>query len=371
MSNNPITPPDYTNSILNVSNSLLKYYHVPNPHPTHKTVDTFLNTQYDHIIYLLLDGLGTNIIKYHLNKSDTLYTYMQEEITSVFPPTTVAATNAVISGRAPIENGHLGWVQYFKKEDTNLVVFKNEDFYTGHKPSENLRDKYLRYDRLVDQIKAKNPHLTTREFMPNIVDPKGPKTFKEQVERVLLHTHNHDQTFSYVYWVEPDLSQHEYGIDSDEIHTLLKELNEEVTSLINQLPQNSLLVGIADHGLTNVEPLPLYDNPELNNLLQRKTSIEPRATNFFVKPHKHDAFEKIFQSSFGDYYQLYTKEDLRKSHLLGNGKEHPMLESFLGDYLAIATSNKMFTLSDKKQHKAHHAGLTEAEMMVPLILYKK
>ena len=70
-----------------------------------------------HIIYVLLDGLGLNVVKKHLSKDDALRKYCLKGISSVFPPTTVAATNAVLSATPPIVNGHIGWVQYFDKED--------------------------------------------------------------------------------------------------------------------------------------------------------------------------------------------------------------------------------------------------------------
>ena len=103
--------PDYNNSIMNVSNSILKYYGVKTNYNGIDILDKKLENEYNHIIYILLDGMGSNIVKKLLKKSDGLRRYMRKEITSVFPPTTVAATDAVISGVPPITNGHLGWVQ--------------------------------------------------------------------------------------------------------------------------------------------------------------------------------------------------------------------------------------------------------------------
>lgn len=370
MSNNNYKKPDYKNSILNVSNSLINYYNVPPHHDTHPFLDGYLNEKYDHIIYLLMDGLGTNVIKKHLNKSDALYKYMQKEITSVFPPTTVAATNAVLSAKSPIETGYLGWVQYFPKEDTNLIVFKGLDFYTDEKFGD-LRFKYLEYPSILKQISSYAPHVKTKQFMPSVVEKDGGNSFKEQVDRVLMFTHNNDETFSYVYWIEPDLSQHIEGTDSKTISLLLEDLNQSFTSLISNLPKNTLVVGIADHGLTNVKSINLNNYKDITSLLIRKTSLEPRAINFFVKPGKHDIFKAHFNGYFDDNFDLYTKQELLESGLLGPGKKHDMVDHFLGDYIGIATGEYMFSITDKKVYKGHHAGLTKDEMMVPLIVYKK
>ena len=135
--------PDYTNSIMNVTNSILKHYNAPTLHPSIPFLDAELAKGYNHIIYILLDGMGTNVIHNHLLKTDGLRKHLKKEITSVFPPTTVAATDAVLSGIPPISNGYLGWTQYFEKEDSNCVVFLNIDYYTHEPLKENLREKYL------------------------------------------------------------------------------------------------------------------------------------------------------------------------------------------------------------------------------------
>lgn len=370
MSNNPYKKPDYKNSILNISNSLINYYNVPPHHETHPLLDGYLNKKYNHIIYLLMDGLGTNIIKKHLKESDALYKYMQKEVTSVFPPTTVAATNTVLSAKSPIETGYLGWVQYFPKEDTNLIVFKGIDFYT-EKVIGDLRFKYLEYPSILKQINAYAPHVQTKQFMPSVVEKTGGNSFNEQVDRVLTFTHNNDETFSYVYWIEPDLSQHIEGTDSKAIKLLLEDLNQTFTSLISNVPDNTLVVGIADHGLTNVKSINIHDYKDITSLLIRNTSLEPRAINFFVKPDKLDIFKVVFNGHFGDIFDLYTKQELLNSGLLGPGEKHKMVDAFLGDFVGIAKAEYMFSITDKKTYKGHHAGLTLDEMMVPLIVYKK
>ena len=68
---------------------------------------------------------------------------------------------------------------------------------------------------------------------------------------------------------------------------------------------------------------------------------------------------------------LLTKQELLDSNLLGYGDKHELIDMFIGDYIGIAISNILFSLNGKKSYKAHHAGLLEDEMMVPLIIFKK
>ena len=45
------------------------------------------------------------------------------DMEAVYPPTTVAATTALLSGKYPIETGWLGWTQYFRKSNLYVEMF--------------------------------------------------------------------------------------------------------------------------------------------------------------------------------------------------------------------------------------------------------
>lgn len=366
-----IVYPNYEDSIMNVSNSILKHYGIKNKYASIKTLDDELNKGYNHVIYILLDGFGSNLVKNLLDKDDYMSKYMAKEITSVFPPTTVAATDSVLSAVPPIVNGHLGWVQYFEKEDVNLVVFYNQDFYNEKRIiSENLRNKYLSFERISEQISKNNPDVITNEIFPSFMK-NGSESFKEEIERVLIVTHNTDKSFSYLYWVEPDLVEHKTGIYSKETKKVVSDLNKDFTELVENINDDTIVICIADHGLTDIKDLPLFENKELINMLKRNPSIEPRALNFFVKDGLLEEFKDLFNKSYDKYFKLYTKQEILDSKLFGEGKHHKLIDMFLGDYIALAIDKYMFTLGTEKKHIAHHAGMSEDEMMVPLIIYSK
>lgn len=366
-----IVKPDFTNSIMNVSNSFLHYYGIETDYPGIKMLDIELSKDYDHIIYILLDGMGANIVKEHLNEDDGLRKYMKSEITSVFPPTTVAATNAVLSGVPPISNGFLGWVQYFKNEDTDLTVFLNSDFYTGKRFDVDLKEKYLSYENIVTKVQKHNTDVITNVFFPGFIDGSSVESFKDEIDKVLVVNHNTDKSFSYLYWTQPDLTEHVAGIHSQETKEVLQALNSDFEDLTNEVVEGTIIVVLADHGLTDVEEINLFNYEKLTNMLERKPSIEPRATNFFVKDGFLEKFKIEFNKHFTSKYILLNKDEVIKSNTFGVGVKHKLFDQFLGDYLAIAIDKYMFTLSDSKGYKAHHAGLSEDEMMVPLIIYTK
>ena len=366
-----IIKPDYTNSIMNVSNSFLNHYNIKTDYPGIPLLDKELQNNYDHIFYILLDGMGVNVINAHLDENDALRKYMRQSVTSVFPPTTVAATNAVLSALPPITNGYLGWVQYFKEENSDIAVFLNKDFYTNEELPEIVRDKYLSYDNIIKRIHKQNPDVITNQFFPGFIEGSDTESFKDEIDKALMVAHNTDQSFSYLYWTQPDLFEHVHGTYSKEVKTVLKGLNKDFEDLLDNVPPNSMAVVIADHGLIDVEEINLFQYENLTNMLVRKPSIEPRAINFFVKEDKLIEFKEEFNTLFTGKYILLSKDEVFKSNTFGEGVKHPLIDMFVGDYLGIAIDKYMFSLSGKKMYKAHHAGTSEEEMMVPLIIFTK
>lgn len=363
--------PDYKNSILNVTATILNYYHAHSQYDDIAILKKELTKEIKHVVLILLDGMGVNIINKYLKPDDFLYKHMKKVITSVFPPTTVAATNTVLSGLPPYSTGYLGWVQYFKKEDTNAIVFLNEDFYDKTRKFDKiLRDTYLTYPTIYDRIHKHSPQVKTYELFPSFrID--GFDSLDEQVDRVIEISKIDEDNFSYVYWTEPDLTQHDYGIDSDVTKEKLLGLNRSIEKLSRDINKDSLIVVIADHGLTNVEGINLYLDSDIMQLLKRMPSMEPRATNFFIKRFHKNKFKKIFENRYGEYFKLVTKSELYESELLGTGIKHDLLDQFLGDFIAISISNKMFNLKEHSRFVGHHAGLTQDEMEVPLIIYRQ
>lgn len=367
-----IVKPNYKNSIVNVSNSLLNYYGLNTKHIALNKLDLELEANPKHVTLILLDGLGVNVLRRHLKKEDALYKYMVSEISSVFPPTTVAATNAVLLGETPYETGYLGWVQYFEKENSNYTIFLDEDFYDSTRVfSESLTNKYLYRPTIFDRIKEHRKDVNVQVLFPSSIVEGGASTFCDVLDRNIEHLLGSEKTCSYLYWTEPDSTLHYSGVESKDVKEVVENLNSDFENYLKRLPDESLVIVIADHGHINIEEVPFLEDENLVSTFERYPSIEPRCTNFFVKEGERSKFEIAFAKSYGSDYKLYSKDEFMKEGLIGFGEKHPLLDSFIGDYIAVAIGNKMFKLNKDKIFLSHHAGLTEDEIIVPLILYFK
>ena len=113
--------PDYDNCIANLACSMMKHFGVEPPNPTLPLVDGLLDKRYKNVVVLLLDGMGNNIIEANLAPDGFFRSHLAGTYSSVFPPTTVAATTAMDSGLFPVQSAWLGWTGYFPEIDRNVV----------------------------------------------------------------------------------------------------------------------------------------------------------------------------------------------------------------------------------------------------------
>ena len=359
--------PDYNNSTANLANSILKEFGIMDEtKPTLKLCDELLEKRYKNIVVLLLDGMGKNIIDRNLEQDGFLKNHLVGTYNSVFPPTTVAATTSIDNAKNPIEHSWLGWDCYFKEIDKNVTVFLNTESGTEKQAAEyHVAGHYLPYQRIVDKI---NESGDGEAYYASPFVKPYPSDFSAICARIKKLCAQAGKKYIYAYWNEPDATMHKTGCYSMFSKSVLKELEQKVEALCGSL-EDTLVIITADHGQVDSYGVTLTDYPKILECLVRMPSIEPRALNLFVKSGMEQRFEQLFKDAFGEKFLLLTKVQVREQELFGTGEEHPRFEEMLGDYLAIAVSDLSVYNSREEMERfiGVHAGLTEEEMVVPLV----
>ena len=380
--------PDYENCLVNVSNSLLKYYGLENGHPSLEVLDRYLEKGYKNVVWLVLDGFGSQLIQDNLGEGSFLGKHQVSQITSVFPPTTAAATTSIVTGKTPVEHGWLGWELYFESVDQVVTTFFNT---LKKNPKEQAASYHLAQRELViktiisrmNQLGNIKGHwispfpkdtLVSADASSDRIDLinydfRNLDTLFNQLENLCQGS---EKKFIYAYSMEPDSLMHELGTKDIKVVELMKYLDKKVAQLCENL-EDTLLIVTSDHGHIDAGGyFFLSDYPELKNMLVRETSIEPRAVNFFVKDGLKEAFSSRFNELFGKDFLLLSKREVLEKQLFGPGAPHKKFESFLGDFLAIGITDKgILDEFHPNPKKGFHAGGTLEEMMVPLIIIEK
>ncbi len=361
--------PDYNNSLTNLSNSILKYFGIDTYHSTISEVDAILEEKhYQNVVLLLYDGMSSSLMKKNLGDDSFLNSHKMKDISSVFPPTTTAATTSVLSGLNPNEHGWLGWDLYFKELDETVTMFLNTKKDRDERiADESVAEKYYPYQSIIELI---NETTKAKAYYLKPFGNDGYKTLEEMHQKICELCKTNERKFIYAYWDEPDHTMHDVGTNAEEVIELFKEIDVKTKTLCEKL-EDTLVIVIADHGHLNCESITLQDYPDIWSLLRQDISIEGRACAFFIKEGRQKEFEELFQKYFGEYFYLYSKKEVMEQNLFGVGMNHAYFADSLGDYLAVAVENKYFRYDENSiELYSMHAGLTEDEMMVPLITYE-
>ncbi|MFB0918445.1 MAG: alkaline phosphatase family protein [Clostridiaceae bacterium] len=362
-------------SIIGIPNSILKNFELTPFHPTLEFLDQKLSKNPKNVVLLVIDGMGSMFLDLNLNEDSPFIVNRLGDLKTVFPATTVAATTSLKTGLYPVEHGLLGWSMYFKEVEDNIDVFPNTGSDGMVFEDYHVASRYLPFTDLVTLINSKKLE-GLHEFNAMEISPFSDHKVKGIVELTgtiykTITEPTNTRNFIYGYLPDLDTKMHHSGVNSKDAKRTLKRIQNEIMNLVN-VSNDTLFIITADHGLLDTENVCIKDYPELTNLLKRPPSIEPRALAFYIKDNCGDEFEKLFKYYFGEDYLLYSKDEVIRSGIFGNGNENPRFKESIGDYLAIATGNKaIFNRREETlKLKGNHAGLTPFETIVPLIVFE-
>lgn len=363
---------NYNECLTNLACSIRKYFGLEYKHNTLDYIDEILESKKPkNVVTILCDGMGSKIIDRVLDENSFLIKNRLKDITTVFPATTVAATTSMMTGLNPVESGMLGWDMYFKEIDKTITTFLNSekgDF--DYKPLQeaiDYKEKYMKTKSIMEEISEKT------EYSGYTLFPFGDNAYNDldDMFNIIEEKCNQEgKKYIYAYSTEPDSTMHELGTDCIEAKELILELNKRIENLSSKVEDTVIFV-VADHGHKNIINIDLNDYPDIVQCLVRNTSLEPRAVNFFIKEEKKEEFVNLFDKYFSNDFELYTKEEIINSKLFGDGDENEIFRDSLGDYLAIAITDKALLYIGSDVLKSHHAGYTNDEIFVPLIVIDK
>ena len=363
--------PEYDNSIVSLASSIRKYFELDYYHNTLNDIDKLLEEYTPkNVVVLLFDGMGSRLIKNVLGENSFLYKNMLREISSVTPSTTTAATTSMLTGLTPKEHGWLAWDLYFKNENKIVTMFTNKIKDTDiDADTTSLARKYYPYKTISEQINENNKYYS--KIIATFNENKY-EDIDDMINKINNSLNIKDKNYIYVYNPEPDTTMHITGTDSGDTKAYFELINKKVEELYNTISDNTIIFVVADHGHINCDTIILKDYKDIFDTLDGDTSFEGRLCSFKIKKGKEKEFESLFNKYFSNYFILMTKEELLKNNLLGSGIEHKYFRDSLGDYFALAYSNKYFKYQNIGHiHKSTHAGLTIDEMKVPLIVLNK
>ncbi len=374
--------PNYDRSILSTTASILRHFGAQAHYPTLPELDAVLATKPKHVALVILDGSGVIPTDGALSADSYLRSHRAATVTSIFPSTTTAANTSYYNGQSAYEHGWLGWQLYFKEYATDAVTFMRTTYY-AHRPIEGPQPAValMPYETVFEQIRKSDPGVALQSIMAfdSYCEHGADETlriadFAGLCDQVAAIAAKDERTYTIAYWGEPDTSMHEFGVGTPEAVQQFRHLDDQLRRLSARLC-DTLLIVTADHGLINSTTHDISRMPEIMDCLVLPPSIEGRATAFYVKPHRQNAFERAFKERFRDEFLLLSREDVYRTGVFGREARHPKFDDLIGDYVACAIGGTSiaYNVPGIEGHKliGMHAGLTDDEMLVPVVLDRK
>lgn len=381
MKENEIIFPNYEHSILNIINTILKYYNVETRYKGLPELEKKLQKKYKNIVLIILDGMGEHVLK-SISPNQFFGNNKIDIVTSVCPSTTTAALTTYYSGRPPIETGWIAMSQYFKEYGRAIEMLRKKDSYTGEKINSSRIDVFdlIKYVPIYEQIENSQPDVKAYEINPVHCEARSKRninanTIDLMCDSIKAICNNNEKNFILAYSDNPDVLLHKHGCKSEEVKEFITQTEKKIEKMCNELKDSNTFVIIsADHGHKDIEKVyNILDLKEIQDCIIMPASLESRAVTFWVKEDKKEKFEKYFKDNMKDEFVLFSKEEFLNKNLLGYGNKHPKIDDFIGDYIAVAISSSIIKLEtniskEKANKKSTHCGFTPNEMEVPLIV---
>lgn len=341
------------------------------------------------VILLVVDGLGLLALDAARERGDVpglAGAHHAATLTSVFPPTTAAATTSLQFGIAPATHGMAGYTLYFPaiKRVVNMITWRLAGSEQDPTPPPDPR-RMLRQSNvfkvvqragldagIVSNIWFEHSPLTIAQAEG--VRYRGYRTVAEFARRLMREVERPGRRFVFAYWDGFDALGHTWGSDSDvsrlELRLLDQALREGFFEPLAELGEDVAVLLTADHGHTPTpieDRLSLADVPGLVRHLAHRPTGEPRqlGLRFDVDPHP---FRRAILKQWPGQVAVGDMREALAAGLYGPPPHHPELEQRLGDTLVLARGSAAINFpGGASGSRGGHGSLSAAEMLVPLL----
>lgn len=378
--------PDFDNSLLNLTASIsLCYGCSPSYKPlTRLSLDGLKSKK--NVILMVIDGLGYNFFKENVS-NQLLINGDLGAITSVFPSTTAVAITSILTGKSPHEHALTGWFVYLKELGSVSKILPLAPRYSDSlyfNNDEESNDVYG-FDSLIDNFKVDSHFIHLNKYQNDAYQKllRGKSHFHgfdnisemaTQVNKVVSSTES-SKKFIYAYWNGLDAISHTYGYNSPEACQHFTDIQEQIIEVAQTInTQDTALIVTADHGFINVpddHKFRVKDIPGLRECLVLPLMGEPRSPYCYLRSGKEKQFIETWEKYLSSYSQLFHIDELLEKQVFGLNDKHNKFSDRVGDYVIVMNDSYVLIdnvlLEKEMDLVGYHGGLTQNEMLVPLI----
>jgi hypothetical protein len=333
------------------------------------------------VVLFLIDGLGDNYLR--RQASGELARRRRGAITSVFPSTTASAITTTYTGCTPLEHGLTGWFTYFGEAGyvAAPLPFRTRGENVPLREKGFLPQRAFSAEPIFASLARRSFVLTQQQIVDSDynlhhcagAERRGHKTRDELVEHVEAAVKSGPAPkFVYAYWPEYDAISHRQGSLGGEAAAEFARIDAAFGRLVARLSgTGTLILATADHGFIDSpreESLELP--PALASMLKLPLCGERRVAYCHV--HDAEAFSARAKDWLGGRGEVRRSAELVGEGWFGPGEPHPRFAERIGDVVllmrGLATVKDWTPGEPRHLHIGNHGGLSEDEMVIPLIV---
>lgn len=334
-----------------------------------------------HIILVLADGLGMNLIE-RLPGDSFFRRHMVMEMQAVFPSSTAPAITSLATGCWPAEHAVPGWFVYLPDDEIIATILPFIERFSkrplaevGIDPERALPVPSLLPRFAHEAICYMPSHITGSVYSdylsggPPQVPYKRLSAATDAIATRVFETPRPTYTYLYVPFI--DAAEHKHGPYTKPVAKTVARVEQAIESLAEKVAGRARVIVTADHGLTRVDrrhQTELKDGDPLLDLLRLPPTGEPRVPLFFTRDGALEDFADAFRERFGATHALLTIDEVDELRLLGPEPLAAETRRRLGDFMAISATADAISYKPDEPMLGYHGGLLPGEMRVPLIV---
>jgi hypothetical protein len=342
----------------------------------------------DHLIFLLADGLGIDLID-RTPRNSWLRRHTLRSIIAPFPSTTTTAVTSLLTGEHPAQHSVIGWWVHLPEIASPATVFTHDRAVDGRSlddlevdvaticPTAPMLPRMTRTATFVAPEAIVDSPYT--RYMAGTCQRVGYRGHEEAVSAILRTIMESDgPTFTYWYTSSPDSEAHEEGVNSDRVFRSMDRLDqaaERLAKSLDELAGTWRIVGTADHGHLDLDPhLEVARDDILLDYLECPPAGDMRVQFWHVQPGQEEAFCSGFRQRFGRWFYLLTAEEFEELALLGPDAWSEDTRTRVGTHVSISRGRAALRFAGIPgsagylRMQSGHSGLSPAEMRIPLII---
>lgn len=358
---------------------------------------------FQHVILLLVDGMGLNTLEGVLQRADherdlAVWGEIASQgalapLTSIVPSTTSAALTTLWTGRAPAAHGVVGYEVWLKEYGmiANMILHAPASYAgdvgslsrAGFDPQTFLPTPTLGPHLKASgvQVNAFQHHSIVRSGLSTMlmtgVDVQPFRSLGDLWVslQALLDSQADQRSYTYIYWGDLDEHEHRYGTADARVALEFANFSRQLGYFVRQHKSrargDTLLLITADHGHLDTPRQARYElrgHPDLQECLVMSPSGEARLPFAFLRPGREEQFLRYLEAAWPGEFLAVPSAQAVEAGLFGSSERYSRLIERIGDYVVIPQGSAYWWFAARDNPLlGRHGGMSRTEMLVPLL----